>query len=122
MSFSTFLRGRPTGRGLAWLALSDTAYILAGSVSSDGGGGGTTVWGTAGTAACRVYPLATSGVSRFVGGAVSENSTHMIRMPVDATVNLKDRVVVSGRGTFEVLMVPERTDQLTRVVEVIELG
>lgn len=124
MGFTTFLRGGTVTqlRGLAFFALSETGYILAGSITSDGGGGGTTTWGTTGTVACRIYPLATTGVSRFVGGAINEESTHMVRMPAGATITLENRIVVGSRGTFDVLMAPERTDQpTTRVVEVIQI-
>lgn len=124
MGFSTFLHSGGTVtqmRGLAFLALSETARILSGSVVSDGGGGGTTVWRAVGTTDCRIYPLATSSSSRFVGGAISENSTHMIRLPTRATVDLDDRIVVGSRGTFSVLMAPERTGELTKTIEVIKL-
>lgn len=122
MPISTFLKGREPDRlrGLAWLALSGTAVIMAGTVTSDLGGGGTTVYRNVGTAPCRIYPLASSGVSRYVGGAISENSTHMVRVPVGSTISLQDRIVTRG-GTYEVLMLPERTSADTRTVEVIKI-
>jgi hypothetical protein len=123
MSFSTFLHSGGTVthlRGLTWLALNDTAYVCAGSVVSDGGGGGTTVWHTVGTVPCRIFPLAKRAIFHLVGGAINENSTHMVRVPAAATVTLEDQLVISG-GTFAVLMLPRSTDEVTSTIEVVEL-
>lgn len=119
MGIATFLNGRPPTRGLAWLALSDTAYILSLSTVSDGGGGGSATWGTAGTASCRIDPLGSN--SRITGGAIDERSTHLVTTPSDTTIDARDRISITGRGTFEVTAVRAHTGQLTQTFEVLHL-
>lgn len=124
MGEATFLRGRaPTQlRGLAWLSLSDTAIVQAGTVVSDGGGGGTTSWAAAGTFACRVAPLTNRPMNREVGGQIDERSTHVLTTPPSSSIDVKNRVVVVNRGTFEVTGVRSRTDAYTNVCEVIQIS
>lgn len=122
MPISTFLNGRnPTQlRGVMWLALSDVATVQAGTVVSDGGGGGTTSWAATGTVACRIDPLGDVR-TRLVGGRIDESSTHIVTVPTGASVSAGSRVVIAGRGTFEITQVRERTDALADRFEVIEL-
>jgi hypothetical protein len=120
MGLTTFLNGRAPQRGLAWLALSDTGYILSLTTTSDSGGGASTVWAPSGTVSCRVDPLSGGG-SRITGGAIDERSTHMVTAPSDTSVDVRNRISISGRGTFEVTAVRERTGQLTQVFEVLHL-
>lgn len=122
MALSTFLNGRPytTLRGAAMLALSDTGYIVTGTVTSDSGGGGTTVW-TAGTAAipCRVDAL--GGSESLMAGRISDASTHMIAIPAGASLDVRNRFAITGRGTFEITAVSERTAELFRQVEAAQI-
>lgn len=120
MPFSTFLDGQTPDqlRGLMWLSLADTGYILANTVTSDSGGGGTSVWGTAGTAECRVDPM--SGNETSIAGRIDDRSTHRITLPPGTPVTTENRILVSGRGTFEVTAVRAPTREWVRVVEAVE--
>lgn len=122
MPLSSFLNGRAptTVRGLQMLALSDTASIQRRTATSDTGGGASWAWNTIGTAACRVYP-AGGGGGRLVGGVLDERTTHFCRMPLGTVVDTPDRLVVVNRGTFEVTAAPARTDELSRLVEVMQV-
>jgi hypothetical protein len=120
MPLGTFLNGRPPSRGLVWLALTDTATIIAGTVASDSGGGVTSTWAPTGTVDCRIDPLSGAN-SRITGGAIDERSTHVVTVPTGSTVSVTNRVAIANRGTYEVTAVRDRTDQLTQVFEVIAL-
>lgn len=124
MPLSTFLDGQNPSqlRGLAFLALSDTGYVVAGTIVSDSGGGGTSTW-TAGTTGipCRIDPL-TDRSARLTGGAIDERSTHVITVPPGSSVTAASRFAVDGRGTFEVTATHQQTGELVSVFEVIELS
>lgn len=119
---STFLDGQNFTqlRGAAWLSLSDTGYLLRGSVTDDSGGGGTLIWGTAGTVPCRIDPITRANRGE-VGGRIDERALHLVRMPPGTVVTAEDRISISGRGTYEVMAVRERTREWVQVVEVIPL-
>lgn len=119
MGIATFLNGRPSTRGLSWLALSDTGVVLSSIVVSDSGGGGSATWSPSGTVSCRVDPLGSN--SRITGGAIDERSTHLVTAPSDTTIDVANRIAITGRGTFEVTAVRSRTGQLTQVFEVLHL-
>jgi len=124
MPISTFLNGRaPTRlRGLQWLALSDTGSVLTRVSTSDSGGGASQSW-TAGSAmSCRIDPIGDRGDSRVVGGRIDERSTHIVTVPAGASVAVTARFSITGRGTFEVTVVRERTAEFTQVFEVIEIS
>jgi hypothetical protein len=106
-------------RGLAFLALSETGWTRRGTVVSDGGGGGTTVFVNGGTVACRIDPLARAGDERVVGGRLDDRSTHKVTVPAATDVTTPDRFEISGRGVFEVTAVAERTDAQTKTFEVV---
>jgi head-tail adaptor len=118
---STFLNGRDPSRlrGLQFLALSDVAVITRRTSTSDSGGGASQSWAAIGTAPCRVYP-ATAAPGRIVAGALDENTTHYCRLPAGTDVTAPDRIVVSGRGTFEVTLATTRTGEVSRLVEVMQ--
>jgi hypothetical protein len=123
MPFGTFLDGREPERlrGLMFLSLSDTGNVVRGSFTSDAGGGGTIAW-TAGSALpCRIDPLTqTGGREQLVAGRVSDRATHVVTVPPGTVADTDDRFVVSGRGTFEIVAVRERTKEWARMVEVVE--
>lgn len=119
---STFLDGRPYTqlRGAAWLALSDLGHVLSGSVVSDGGGGGTTVWTSAGTVPCRIDPLGSPRRGgQLVGGRIDERATHIVTLPAETPVLVTDRFAIDGRGTFEITEVRDRTNEWSRVLTVV---
>lgn len=120
---TTFLRGRSPGllRGLALTALTDTAIIYAGTISSDSGGGGTTSWAAVGTTEARIDSLGGGANNRVTGGQIDERSTHVVMAPSDVFVNPAERVVISGRGTYEVTATRQRTDATITVFEVLQV-
>jgi hypothetical protein len=121
MPISTFLNGGTITqlRGAAWLALSDLGQVGAGTVSDDGGGGGTAAWAYGGTVPCRLDPI-TSNES-LMAGRVSDRSTHLITVPPNLTVLTSNRFAITGRGTFEVTAVRERTGEQLRFIEAVEI-
>lgn len=123
MPLETFLNGRaPTRlRGLMFLALSDSAIVQTRTAADDAGGGASWTWAASGTVPCRVYPAGGGGPS-LVGGAVNERTTHFCRMPPGTDVSEPDRLVIAGRGTFEVTIAPTRTDEASRLVEVMQVS
>ena len=106
-------------RGLLWRSLTETAAIQALTSTSDSGGGATQVWAANGTAACRIDPLGTQRQGRLTGGAIDERSTHVVTLPPATTVATANRLAITGRGTFEVTAVRDRTGERSRVVEVV---
>jgi hypothetical protein len=123
MPLSTSLHGKPSTRlrGLAWLALADSAVLQARQNVSDGGGDPVVGWQVAGTVSCRVYPVTIRGRGRVAGGALSEQATHFLVTPLGTVLGLADRAVIANRGTYEVTMALERTEALTTVYEVFEV-
>lgn len=124
MPLSTFLNGGTPSqlRGLAWLALSDRGSVLVGTATSDSGGGATQTWVAAGTFDCRVDPINAFGNSRVTGGAIDERSTHIVTVPTGTSVSASNRFAVTGRGTFEITAVRERTGEQTHHFEVIAIS
>lgn len=127
MPYSTFMRGGTAThlRGLAWLSLTDSALFLRGSATDDGGGGASftwgtaTVWGTAQAVPCRLDPIGSGEAEQVFGGQLDERSTHRLRLPAGAAVAATDRVLVQGRGTWEVTALLQRTNEWSRVAEVV---
>jgi uncharacterized protein YndB with AHSA1/START domain len=120
MPLSTFLDGRSYTqlRGAAWLALSDVGHVQSGSVVSDGGGGGTTVFTSGSAVPCRIDPL--TGNERLVASQIADQSTHVVTFAPDVTVALTDRIEIDGRGTFEVIAIRDRTREWLGRVEVVQ--
>lgn len=105
-------------RGLAFLSLSNTGYILRGTFTDNLGGGGTLTFGTAGTVACRVDPI--GGGEDVIANKVDERTTHRITVPPGTSVTAKDRFKVDGIGEFEITAVSVRTQEQVRILEAVE--
>jgi len=101
MPTTTFLDGRSYSqlRGVAWLTMREIGHVVEGTVVSDGGGGGTTIW-TAGTAdiPCRIDLV--GGSENLSEERIANISTYVIMVPGDVDVEPDDRFAVDGRGTF----------------------
>lgn len=104
-------------RGLRFLALSDTGYLVRGTVTDNAGGGGTYTFGTAGTFACRVDTL--GGGESVIADRLDERTTHRITLPPESVVEAADRFVVNGE-TYEITAVRTRTQEQVRVCEAVE--
>jgi len=106
-------------RGLAWLRFTDVAHVGARTIVPDAGGGGTATWAYGSAIPCRIDPL--SGDERLIAGRISERSTHIVSAPPETVVASANRVLIDGRGTFEVTAVRETTGERARFVEVVEV-
>lgn len=84
-------------------SLPGTAYVLRATTASDGQGGQTATWGTAGTAACRLSPHSAraAGSEGVVGERVAAFNERVITLPASTDVRQTDRLAV-GSQTFEV--------------------
>lgn len=86
-------------------AMPGTVYILAMGTASNGMGGYTETWGTAGTVTGRVYPMVRRGQPEAMAAeqVVSETSW-FATLPAGTTVTAKNRIAYDGR-TWEVVRV-----------------
>ena len=82
--------------------LPGTAYLLSLTVGSDGYGGITETWGTAGTVACRIDSKTISEPTQ--GGAIQPQHGFVLTVPHDTTITEAYRVVV-GSETYTVTSV-----------------
>ena len=105
-------------RGLTFLALSQTGYILRRSLADDSGGGQTETFTNAGTVACRHDPV--GGGENLSAARIDERTTHLITVPPQTAVTAKDRFAVVTVGTFEITAVRQRTDEQVRILEATE--
>lgn len=102
-------------RLVAEQALPGTAVVMAGTLTSDGGGGYTEAFTASGTVSCRVAPV--SGVENERGDRVSAESQYVITLPAETAIETDDQIVVSGI-TYNVTAVRDRSWEVTRRVEV----
>jgi len=121
MPFSTFLNGKlPTQlRGLQWLSLSELASIGTRTYVSDGGGGGTASWSYNGSIPCRIDPA--GGSEDVVAERMTDRSIHTVLVPAGTSVDENDRVLISGRGTFEVIAAEQRSAEWVRALSVVQV-
>lgn len=119
---STFLDGRtPTQlRGAAFLGLSDTCWVTSSTTTDDHGGGGVQTWGTVGTTVARVAPLI--GGEDATADRTSDRSTHQVYLPANYPIMSDQRLVIEGRGEFQILAVRDRTSEQIRACEVTPAG
>lgn len=99
-------------------ALPDTGVILRLTRTSDGGGGGTSVYSAVGTVDCRLAPMAPQEYPEQVrGDRIDAERRFTITFPADTEIRTADRVTVAG-GTFTVSAVAERGEwDLDRRIE-----
>jgi head-tail adaptor len=100
-------------------AMPGTVYILRMGTASNGMGGMTETWGTAGTVIGRVYPRRRLGMGEQVaGGQVVSVSDWFATLPVGTDVIANDRVRYNGR-TWEISRV--NNDQMWQTAVRCEL-
>lgn len=86
--------------------LATTGYILTYGTASDGMGGFTETWGTAGTVLCDLWPINRRGNRENVaGGQITSQGDWFITFPTGTTITAKDRVHINNK-TYEVTFVP----------------
>lgn len=92
-------------RALQERAMPGTVYLLTPGTASDGMGGYTETWGTAGTVTGRVYPMVRRGMAEGIGGAeVISETQWFATLPYGTSVTARDRISWNGR-TFEIARV-----------------
>jgi hypothetical protein len=125
MPLGTFLNGGTATqlRGLLWLSLSDTGQVGTLTSASDSGGGASQSWSYGSSVQCRIDPISSSGDDEtIVAGRLSDRSTHVITVPAGTNVATSNRFLITGRGTFEVTAVRERTAEAARLFEAVEVS
>jgi len=120
MPATTFLDGRHYTqlRGATFTFLRDTGHVVAGAVTSDIGGGGTTVWTPGPGVPCRIDSI--GGRERILADRVGDRSIHRLVIPAGVAIDVTDRFAVDGRGTFVVTALSQLTSELVRTLEVAE--
>jgi len=92
-------------RSTAGAALPDTAIIQNATSVSDGGGGGSVTWTSAGTLACRIAPMASA--EKETGDRISAYTERIVTLPYNAPVTTNSRLLIGG-GTLNISAVSER--------------
>lgn len=122
MTLGSFLDGRQPDRlrGLQMLALADRGSIQQRVSVDDAGGGVTQTWTVTETGVpCRIAPL--SGTRGMTAERIDERSTHTVTVPAGTDITAADRFDIDDRGTYEVTAARERTNERTRVFEVVRI-
>lgn len=96
--------------------LPDTCVVQRATVTSDGQGGRTKTWATAGTYACRYSEDRNAAREEVTPSGIKALSMWRITFPAGTDVDEKDRVVVSGQ-TFEVDGGGPHSYEVARVVK-----
>lgn len=104
-------------RGIAWMALEDTGYVVRGTVTDDAGGGGTHTFSTVGTYSCRIDPLGSR--SGEIANQINERTTHIITVPPETSVTESDRFRIDGID-YEITAVRSRTQEPIRELEAVK--
>lgn len=87
-------------RGEAETFMPDEAVVLQEVQVSDGQGGYTSIWATAGTYACNAAagPYMRFGAERVVAGQTTPVGIIFLSLPFDADVNASDRIAWTKAG------------------------
>jgi len=97
-------------------SLAGTAIVRTATWVSDGGGGGTTSWVSAGTYDCRVTPA--GGFEQDQGDRVQPETEYIFTLPALTSID-EDAQIVYGGGTYDVIAIPSpRTFEVSRRVQV----
>lgn len=108
-------------RTTAGYALPDSAVIQAQTITSDGGGAGTTTWTASGTVDCRLAPASNfSAREGMLGGRIATDSDYIVTVPTTASVTTDSRLVISG-GTFNVESILDRSYEIATRIHVTEV-
>lgn len=104
-------------RATATQALPGTAVIQSYASTSDGGGGHTNAWSSAGAVACRVAPEQQSEGEE--GERLTSEQRFVVTLPHDAPVSVRSRLLIGG-DTYSVTGVDDRSWNVTTRVHVIK--
>lgn len=104
------------------LGLPGTAYLLTPTLASDGQGGQTATWGTAGTVSAR-FAFHKDGAEVNVGDRLSKVAGWIVTVPAFTTVAATTRIKEAGSGTeYEVIeTLPFPAHEVSRRVRVREV-
>jgi hypothetical protein len=103
-------------------SLAGIAVIQTSAWVSDGGGGGSMAWTTAGTFACRVTPVASVGEGQSVdGNRLQPDTEHIFTFEASTPVTDETRILHEG-GIYSVTAVHSpRTFKLSQRAEAKEV-
>jgi head-tail adaptor len=102
------------------LQLSDLGQVGTSAVTDDSGGGGTTVWSFGADVPCRIDPLGND--ESVAASRLSDRSTNVVTVPAGTVVSATNRFAITGRGTFEITGVDDRTGERARFFEVVAVS
>lgn len=112
-------QGFPATRGAALLSWGDSGQVGSGTLSDDGGGGGTASFTWGGTVACRIDPLV--GREGIAGERISDRATHLLSLPAGTSITTASRFRIAGQQ-YEVVAVRSATDEPARFAEVVAIS
>lgn len=98
--------------------LPDTGYILSSSLASDGAGGYTETWGTAGTVTYRLDPIRQR--ESVAGAALTSFNMFQLTLPYDTTVEPENRFKADDGALYSVLGVDDGKSWIASVRCVVE--
>jgi hypothetical protein len=125
---TTFLRDRPSPRGLATEGLNAVGRFLVHSSVSDKGGGQTDTYTPAPTAdwtkttnvPCRIDSMPGRRGESEVASRIADRSTALVYLPMGTPVTLEDDFQIQGIGRYEITVIRANTNEFVRVIEVTE--
>lgn len=117
-------------RSEAQSLMPDQCVVLRSIETSDGQGGWTDAWATAGTYACNMAagPYMRFGAERVVAGQPTPVGVIFLSLPFDADVRATDRIAWTpagaavAAGTFEVTQAGTRSWNINKRVAAKEVG
>lgn len=86
--------------------LPDTCTLLAGTLSSDGMGGGTMGWGTTATSVACKLARQNYGAVGVIGGAIAYADGWVLHIAYNGTIGVGQRAVLTA-GTYSIEAVQE---------------
>lgn len=114
------------------IALTETAFIFVHSSERTAAGGTEHIYTKRDIpVACALSPAQKAGGEYTgvggraqkvtPGGRIDERRNDVITLPAGAEIGQHDRIEVSGRGVFEVILVPERSTEIALQIEAREV-
>lgn len=101
-------------------SLAGTAIVQTETWVSDGGGGGTTTWLNAGTAACRIAPIANPDEA-VIGGRINPETEFIVTLPQATIISSDSQVEIDACVYTVTSLRAPRTWEISRRVEVKEV-
>jgi hypothetical protein len=101
--------------------LTDAATITRATRVSDGMGGYTATWATAGTANCRYTPFKYQMVPQNIADALANITAWTVKFAIGTDIQLHDHIAVSGHAMEVMSVIGPKTVEITRNVLATEV-